>query len=320
MAVGDKVSSRPSAKKRASKSGKRLLWIFSTLLLGILLLIYTGVSVYGAFAFAQVPSRTTLFKTIPTDYGLAYQNVSFTSTASDHLTLRGWWIPNPGSDKVIIYVHGREQSRAERLYLSKEMWNMGYNLLFFDLRGHGLSDGDRYTYGQFESWDVVGAFDFVKSKGFAPNKIGLYGTSLGAATALLAMGHSPEIQTVFSDSSYASFEELAIQRIQVEKGVPSFFLPGIFTAGTLLFGFKVDELRPEMVLKTLGIKRHIFLTHGTADTLIPFAHFNRLKEAGDSNISGTFIAEKADHAQAIELYRSEYLKYFEAFFNANLGH
>jgi pimeloyl-ACP methyl ester carboxylesterase len=315
----DKKNAGTTSKKGPLKPGNRLFLIGLLVSLVVLLLGYGGISVYGAYVFAQVPNRITSFKSTPADYDLVYQEVSFESAAKDNLTLRGWWLPNPGSDKAIIYVHGREQSRAERLYLSKEMWNMGYNLLFFDLRGHGLSDGDRYTYGQFESWDVFGAFNFVKSKGFAPQNIGLYGTSLGAATALLAMGHSPLIQTVFSDSSYASFEELAIQRIQVEKGVPSFFLPGIFMAGTLLFGFKVAELRPEVVLKTLSNNRHIFLTHGTADTLIPFDHFNRLKDAGGSNISGTFIANKADHAQAIELYRSEYMEYFETFFKANLG-
>jgi uncharacterized protein len=319
--VSDKKNAGTTSNKRPLKLVKRLLRIGLLLSLGALLLGYGGISVYGAYAFAQVPNRVTSFKSTPADYGLAYQEVSFESAAKDNLTLRGWWLPNLASDKAIIYVHGREQSRAERLYLSKELWNTGYNLLFFDLRGHGLSAGDRYTYGQFESWDVVGAFNFVKSKGFAPQNIGLYGTSLGAATALLAMEHSPQIQTVFSDSSYASFEELAIQRIQVEKGVPSFFLPGIFTAGTLLFGFKVDELRPEVALKNLSnnTNRHIFLTHGTADTLIPFDHFNRLKAAGGSNIRGIFIANKADHAQAIDLYRSEYMEYFETFFKANLG-
>ncbi len=319
MAVTDEVKSRTQGKKRppSAKSGKRLLGGLLIVALVVLLAGYVGISVYGAYTFAQVPDRITAFKASPADYGLAYQDISFASAAKDHLTLRGWWIPDPGSNKTIIMVHGREQSRLERLNVSQDIRNLGYNLLLFDLRGHGLSDGDRYTYGQFESWDVAGAFNFVKSKGFAPENIGLYGTSLGAASSLLALGRSAEIKTVFSDSSYAAFEELAVQRIQLEKGVPGFLLPGIFTAGKLLLDFDVNELRPEVVLKSLQGRR-IFLTHGTADAFIPFDHYNRLKAAGGQNIAGAFIADKADHAQAITLYRSEFLKNFEAFFKANL--
>ncbi len=311
MLVASKPNHKPLYKSR-------LFWIIPSAILLIFGLIYIGVSIYGAYTFTQVPARSSTFSTTPATYGLAYQEVSFPSAAKDHLTLRGWWVPNPASQQALIIVHGKEQSRAERLVLSRPLWEMNYNLLFFDLRGHGTSDGDHYFFGQYESWDTVGAFNFVKDKGFAPQSIGLFGTSMGAATSLLAMGRSSEIQTVFSDSSFADFEQMVTERMPIEKGIPSFFTPGIFTAGKILFDFNVDEIKPEVVLKQLE-NRKIFLVHGDSDTVIPFSNLNRLKIAGGSNIVGSWVAIGADHTKGYNLYPDEYLTLVKNFFKNNLG-
>jgi dipeptidyl aminopeptidase/acylaminoacyl peptidase len=297
----------------------KLIWLIPSPLLAIPALIYPGISIYGAYVFNQVPDRVSSFATTPASFGLAYQEVSFPSAAKDHLTLRGWWIPNPASKQALIIVHGKAANRAERIVLSKPFWDMGYNLLFFDLRGHGTSEGNHYYFGQYESWDTVGAFNFVKSQGFTSENIGLFGTSMGAATSLLAMGHCDEIQTAFSDSSFANFADVATERLPVEKGLPSFFMPGIFTAGRIFMDFNVAEIRPEVVLGELHHK-HIFLMHGGADSVIPVSHFYRLKAAGGDNIVGTWVVPETDHTQSYDLYPQKYLQTVETFFKTYLGH
>ena len=129
---------------------------------------------------------------------------------------------------------------------------------------------------------------------------------MGAATSLLAIGHSNGIKTVFSDSSFANFGELATERLPVEKGLPSFFMPGIFTAGRILMDFKIDEVRLEVVLRELHNKQ-IFLMHGKAHSVIPVSHFYRLKEAGGANIVGAWVVPGADHTQGYDLYPQKYL-------------
>jgi fermentation-respiration switch protein FrsA (DUF1100 family) len=313
MLVADKPA---STSKPFYKS--KVLWSITSGILALMLIIYVGVSVYGAYAFTQVPDRVATFVDTPAKYGLAYQEISFPSAAKDQLTMRGWWVANPLSDKALIIVNGKAQTRMERLDLSKPFWDMGYNLLFFDLRGHGASDGDHYYFGQMESWDTVGAFNYVKSKGFAPENIGLFGTSMGAATSLLALGRSSEIQTVFSDSAFADLEQLATERLPIEKGLPSFFMPGIFVAGRILLDFDVNQTRPETVLSQVQ-NRHIFLTHGDADNTVPIREFYRLKAVGGSNIVGTWVVAGADHTQAHDLFPQEYLQKVETFFKDNLG-
>ncbi|HEX2916337.1 MAG TPA: alpha/beta fold hydrolase [Chloroflexia bacterium] len=305
------------ARKPFYKSNK-LLWIIPSIVVGLCLLLYLGVSVYAANIFNQVPNRPLEFSNTPAQHGLSYQEVSFPSALNDGITLRGWWIPNPSSDRAIIIVHGKAQTRMEMVDYSKNFWEMGYNLLLFDLRGHGKSDGDHYYFGQKESWDTVGAFNFVKSKGFTSEHIGLYGRSMGAATALLAAGHDGEIKTIFSDSSFANFEEVASERMPVEKGLPSFFLPGIFTAGRILLDFKVDEIRPGVVLPNLK-DVHIFLVHCEGDSTIPVAQFYQLKKAGGSKIVEIWLISGGEHTKGLEMYPALYLQKVKTFFDTYLG-
>ncbi|MEI7555102.1 alpha/beta hydrolase [Candidatus Chlorohelix sp.] len=294
----------------------RLLWLIPTIILILLIIIYIGVSIYGGDTFNKVAQRFGKFDDTPTKYGISYQDVTFSSAATDKLTLRGWWLPLEDSNRTLVMVHGINQNRAEMLYLAKDLRALGFNLLYFDLRGHGDSDGNRRFYGQYESWDVVGAFNFVKSLGFSPDNIGISARSYGASSALLAMGHSSEIKSVFSDSAWGKFERVAEWRFSKDYGLPSFFLPGIYTAGNLMYGFKIEETAPETVLRTLKDRR-IFLIHGDQDQEIPYQEFYSLKEAGGSNITGSWFLTGAKHCQSHDLYPQEYFQKLQQFFYTN---
>jgi uncharacterized protein len=296
----------------------KLLWIIPAIVVMLGLLVYTGVSIYAATIFNQVPDRPLTFNNTPAQHGLNYEEVSFPTALNDNITLRGWWIPNPASDRALIIVHGKAQTRMEMVDYSRQFREMGYNLLLFDLRGHGKSDGNHYYFGQKEGWDTVGAFNFVKSKGFPAKQIGLYGRSMGAATALLAAGYDDQIKTIFSDSSFASFEEVARERMPIEKGLPAFFLPGIFTAGRILFDFRIDETRPVVALPKLKDVR-IFLMHCAGDTTIPVAQFYKLKEAGGSKIVENWLIPGGEHTKGLEMYPELYLQKVKTFFSTYLG-
>jgi pimeloyl-ACP methyl ester carboxylesterase len=300
-------------KARKPLYRSRLLWIIVMVLVVLSLAVYLTISIYGANTFNKVVERSGKFSDTPEKYGLIYQDVTFPTAATDKLTLRGWWVPLEGSNRVLVMVHGIDQNRTEMLYLARGLRSLGFNLLYFDLRAHGDSDGDRRFYGQYEAWDVVGAFNFVKSLGFAPDNIGISARSYGAAASLLAMAHSTEIKTVFADSSWANFETVAEFRFTKEHGLPNFFLPGIFTAGKLMYGFNIAETAPETVLRNLKDRR-IFLIHGGQDESVPYQEFNRLIEAGGANIAGSWFLPGLGHCQAHSQYPQEYFQKLEKFF------
>jgi dipeptidyl aminopeptidase/acylaminoacyl peptidase len=297
------------------------IWIGLAVVLALVLAlaIYGGISVYGASTFNKDAKRVSGYTgNTPTKYGLVYEDVSFQSLSKNSPTLRGWWIPNPGAERALIMVHGRDNNRTKMLPLSRPFWDKGYAVLLFDLQGQGTSDGKRYFFGQHEQWDVVAAFNFVKAKGFQPEKIGVVGTSMGASSILLAMSRSPEIRVVVSDSSFASFVRVAQARFHGDTGLPDFFLPGIFTAAKVLYGFDVSQARPEVALTALTGGR-IFLIHGDQDTDVLPEHFYRLKEVGGANIVDSWIVADVGHGESFEKQQAEFMQRVTAFLDKELA-
>ena len=112
-------------------------------------LVYAGISWFVADRLTR-PERYPL-SSDPRDFGLDYESVEFES-AEDRLTLRGWWIPSQDNDRAIILVHGRNSNRTGfnpqpgipggLLVQAVGIVERGYSVLSFDLRGHGLSEGE----------------------------------------------------------------------------------------------------------------------------------------------------------------------------------
>ena len=100
----------------------------------------------------------------PTDYGLEYEDVKFFSRNGE-LMLSGWYLSKYSDSPHIIFVHGIGSVRSgdSAVVLASRLVDFGFNILMFDLRGHGSSGGDRVSGGYFERWDVLGAFDYCWS-------------------------------------------------------------------------------------------------------------------------------------------------------------
>ncbi len=298
------------------KSKKRLFVFVVAELLSIVVLLYVIVAVYGTFSFTSAPSRA-LGPDTPARYGIKYREVSFQTAARDKLTLRGWWLPRPASKRVLIALHGKGTNRVDVLELSSKLWENDYNVLLFDMRGHGQSDGDHFSFGQYEQFDIVGAVNFLKDQGFQPTNIGIIARSMGAASAIMAMSQTSDIKAGFMDSAYADFGELAQQQITPTTGLPPFVFPGITLAGRVLLGIDVEQPKPEVAISNIG-QRHLFLTHGELDSLIPVSHFERLKQAGGANVTESWLVAGAEHIQAYYLQPTEYIRRVVAFFDREL--
>jgi len=278
----------------------------------IIVLGYGAASVYGANVFTTSPKRTLgLYN--PADYGLTYENVEFESKAKDELTLRGWWIPQKKASRVLILVHVKNGDRTFPLELSKPLWDKGYSLLLFDMRGHGQSDGTHYSYGQYEQLDIVGAVNFIKAKGFKPASIGIAGWSMGAASAIMAMSQTADIQAGVSDSSYGDLGRVAGQRL----GLLKIFYPGMVLSSQLLMNTDIEQIKPELAIKKLG-QRHLILIHGDQDSTVPVSEIYHLKQAGGNNVVDTWVLPGVEHAGAYHSQKAEYLSRITTFFDKEL--
>lgn len=190
------------------------------ILVVLLATIYLGFSY--VVASGVVKSSRKPLESDPSSRGLQYEDVEFSPREGDG-TIRGWYLQSEEPDLTIILVHGINANREEGgdfLDLAAELVEEGFNVLLFDLRGHGASDGDQVSYGFYERHDVLGAFDFVVSRGAAPDSIGVLGRSLGAGTVLLAAAKEPRIQALVANSPYADSTDLIAKEIALKSPIP----------------------------------------------------------------------------------------------------
>ena len=284
----------------------------------VLLLAYLAASFFivrGATSAERKPQEL-----LPPSLALSYEDVSFTPRGSG-LRLEGWFLPGATGGPAVIFVHGLGSVRSgdDALAVSRRLVDAGYNVLLFDLRAHGSSDGDKVSAGYFEREDVLGAYDYLVSRGFAPGRIGLHGFSLGAATAIMAAARERGMAAVVADSPFAKATDLIVQETARKTPVPAdlvpIFLPGARLLADQLHGIDLGDLRPERDVTRLAYP--VLVIHGDADTRIPIEQGQRVASAAPAG-SELWIVPGADHTDAYKVAPDEYVRRVLAYFDARL--
>lgn len=256
----------------------------------------------------------------PGQYNLPFQDIEFTPRG-DVLKLKGWHINDPGRAQTLIFVHGLGSDRAghHALEIAAELWQRGFNLVLFDLRGHGLSDEGRTSGGYFEKKDLLGAFDFVRNSGIASEAIGVLGFSMGAAIAILGASDEPGIQAVVADGTYANIADLITQEVSRTTPLPGWVIPFFQPGATMVarFGYKIklDEMVPEQAVTELNYP--ILLIHSVMDKRIPIGHAIRVHDAAYPG-SDLWQVPETQHADAFQRYPTEYIQKVSSYFDAQL--
>ena len=254
----------------------------------------------------------------------SYETVRFPSRGSS-LMLAGWYVPGDPAAPAVLITHGLSSCKCEgaNLVLAALLHRHGFNVLLYDLRNHGELDRDngRTGIGNKEYLDTLGAWDWLMTaKGFAPERIGVYGGSLGAGTTLIAFSQEPRLAALFVDSPYADLRQVINERMALQN-YPTFLAPGGLLMARLIDGEDLLAHSPrEAITRDAG--RPIFIAHGTADESINVHHaydLAALAEQTGANVS-TWIIEGSGHVpHALLEQTDEYEQRVVTFFSEALG-
>ena len=145
---------------------------------------------------------------------------------------------------VVIVVHGifpNGKCRYESSLIASLLIQNSFNVLTIDLRNYGQSSiiSNYDNLGATEYQDVLGAFDFLQTRGFKKHQIGLIGISLGGSSVIYAAANDSNINAIWVDSAYAEFNMALSDEID-RYGFPNIFGPALSLAGELLTGIDVD--------------------------------------------------------------------------------
>lgn len=251
----------------------------------------------------------------PSAYELIHEDIVFNSHFDD-IQLKGWWIPAQvngitlETDKTIIISHGYRSSR-NMFEISfdnfiRKLSGEGYNLLLFDFRNSGESDGNLTSIGQLEKYDLLAAIDYaieVKNS----SKIGLIGFSMGASTSILAGAESEKVKVVIADSPFADLKEYLNDNLSVWSRLPKKpFTPIIMKVLPHLTGLNPEEVSPRTAVKDAG-DTFFLLIHSKEDSKIPHENSIEIFEAvEDKDKISLWLPDKGDHVESFVYNREEY--------------
>ena len=180
---------------------------------------------------------------------------------------------------VIIFLHGNAGSRIDSLKYLRPILENDINLFTFDFAGCGLSEGEFISLGYHEKEDLKIIVDFV-SKMPHVSSIGLWGHSMGAATAILYAGEDERICCLCADSSFCDFNVLAKELVEKNSKIPNFIysIAISFVRKTIIKknGLDIYNLKPIEKVKKLKIP--VMFIHGFNDSLINMQHSVKLFE------------------------------------------
>ena len=294
-----------------------MLWDLAGRLLPLLGLALAALTILATLGFFSVvhPTRYLSSRT-PADLGWQFERVALRT--GDGLTLSGWYIPRaggPAGQRALIVLHGYPFDKGNILGVTPFL-HEEYDLLLFDFRYFGESEGALTSVGHRERQDVLAAVDHLHARGI--RSIGLWGLSMGGATALLVLPHTALVHAVVADSAYSDLGAMTLDYYR--------FLPlanRVLAAHTdlltrLTFGVSLGEISPVRAVERTQVP--ILLIHGADDRTIPVDHFERLRDALAANAAAEFwLLERAGHGLTYAGEPDAYESRVLAFFARHLG-
>ncbi len=135
------------------------------------------------FEHGQIYRPSKEWATTGAELGRPFQDIYF--NASDGIRLNAWFFPanadSPRRRFAMLVCHGNGGNISHRLDLCRVLLGAGVNVLVFDYRGYGRSEGRLSEEGTYR--DAQAAYAWLRQQGFAPENIIAFGESLGGGIA-----------------------------------------------------------------------------------------------------------------------------------------
>jgi uncharacterized protein len=273
----------------ARRSRKGLLVLWSAL--QIVLLVYLGLIALIYFKQSSLvfqPEMDRDYSGSPATIGLPFSALKLATTDGEALDV--WFVPARSQPRgLVIFFHGNAGNMGHRLDYLRMFRDLGLATFIIDYRGYGLSSGRPSEQGTYRDAEATWAHA-TDILGFAPDRIVIFGESLGGAVAAsLATKYRPGALVLAS--TFTSVPDMGAELYPM--------LPIRALA----------RIRYETLAKLAQTTCPVFVIHSRNDDIIPFSHGQRLFEAARQpkqflEIEGShndgFIFNRVDWVQQLD--------------------
>ncbi|MDO5292077.1 MAG: alpha/beta hydrolase [bacterium] len=234
-------------------------------------------------------------------------------TSEDGLKLHAYEITNTKkSDVWVLVVHGYTGQGSDQYGYAKGFYDMGYNVLVPDLRGHGLSDGDYIGMGWDDRLDIMKWTDYIIAKD-SEAQIVLHGVSMGGATVMMVAGEQlpSNVKCIIEDSGYTSVWSEFSYQLDALFNLPAFPVMQLANLATKVrAGYWISDA--SAIDQLARATRPMLFIHGDNDDFVPFFMLDQVYNAANVE-KEKLVIEGAAHAKALETNPEIYWKTIDRF-------
>lgn len=230
----------------------------------------------------------------------------------DNLKLHGYEIKRNKSNKWAITVHGYTVKAEYMSSIAYNYYNLGYNVIIPDLRGHGQSEGDYIGMGWHDRLDIIKWIEYILKED-KDAQILLHGISMGAATVMMASGEDlpKNVKVIIEDCGYTSVKDQLSYKLRTMFKLPSFPLLNICNIITKIKNnYLITEASCINQIRKTNIP--ILFIHGNKDKFVPFYMLEELYSACNSP-KDKLIVNNAGHAKSEKVNSKLYWGKIEEF-------
>jgi len=183
------------------------------------------------------------------------------------------------------------------MYKTVELFSSNYDVIIFDLRGHGKSGG-KFTWSAKEHMEINAVLDYAKAEGY--KHIGVVAFSLGAASAVNAASKRDDIDGMVLISCPSNFNMMDFR----------FWEPGMFSdlkenidckwqgKGVRSGNFFLAKTRPIDSIQNIKDTPILFI-HGDRDWVLKDRHSKKLFKAAVTSLKRLEIIKGGLHAERL---------------------
>ncbi|MFW6208348.1 MAG: alpha/beta hydrolase [Spirochaetota bacterium] len=296
-----------------------LLWII-LLLAGLLPAAYFAVASFMGrkviYQHRHSTAYTLGFGLLNEEFGTSELDLPweyFELVTTGGLTIRGQLLDNTAG-RTVVFCHGITWTRYGMFKYLEPFLDGSWNLVLYDHRAHGESEGRFATYGVFERRDLADLMRMVRRR-WPGSATLLYGESMGAATVLQYLADDPLVTAAIADCPFSSLRGELVHQL-FNMGVPA-RLHGLLLAIVRRYiqrKAQFDFKRVEPAADALASSCPLLLTHGAEDNYVPTRMSEELYRVRRPKAPTTLhLTPEAGHAESINTDRQTYIQVVREF-------
>ncbi|MBR2853468.1 MAG: alpha/beta fold hydrolase [Clostridia bacterium] len=238
------------------------------------------------------------------------EKMDYTVTSYDGYILHAQFLKNPGdTNRFVIISHGNTGNRFGSMKYAAMYLEKGFNVIVYDLRGHGVNEPTFCTYSIRERKDLLAMILDSRERYPDASLFGIHGESLGAAASIAVLEEKPPVDFVVADCGFSDIVPV-LKAKAAEMHAPGFLFDLASVCVRIRFGYSFSRMRPIESLNENTIP--ILFLHGADDRFIPPEHSERMKEA-TKGYAEMHLFPGAGHAMSILTDPKSYGEYVANF-------